>query len=211
MLFRQPACLQFKPQDRQERTMTLRAPTAPFLTGQFAVLLCAAALTSACASGPQVPADISNPVPAALVPADNERVAFVWQAIGVQIYECRVSDKGGWAWQFVAPEAELFNRKGEKVGTHGAGPHWAALDGSRTLGTVKARADGKSPADIAWLLLSAKSAGMPGKMAAVTSVQRLKTKGGSAPANGCVTREDAGKRTREGYTADYVFFSTGNP
>ena len=57
--------------------------------------------------------------PAALKPADNERVAFVWQAVGAQIYECR-QDAGKMAWVFVAPEAELLNDKGDKVGTHGA-------------------------------------------------------------------------------------------
>jgi hypothetical protein len=189
-------------------------PTAsPFNFGLMAAALCAAFL-SACASGPTAQAD-ARPVPASLKPADNERVAFTWHAVGSQIYECRTSDKGGWAWVFVAPEADLFNQKDEKVGTHGAGPHgagphWAALDGSRTVGTVKARADGERPADIPLLLLTAKSAGAPGKMAGVTSVQRLNTEGGNAPAAGCAVRADAGKRVKEGYTADYVFFAAKN-
>lgn len=93
------------------------------------------------------------------------------------------------------------------VGTHGAGPRWAALDGSQTLGTVRARADGARASDIPLLLLSAKSSGTPGKMASVTSVQRLNTEGGNAPATGCQYAADAGKRTKEGYTSDYVFFS----
>jgi hypothetical protein len=154
--------------------------------------------------------DAAKPVPAALKPADNERAAFTWHAVGAQIYECRASDKGGWAWVFVAPEAELFNQKEEKVGTHGAGPNWTALDGSKTVGVVKARADGESPADIPQLLLTAKSAGTPGKMANVTSVQRLNTQGGSASATGCAVQADAGKRVKEGYTADYVFFTSKN-
>ena len=174
-----------------------------FNAGLLAAMLCTGFL-SACAIGP---ADAGKPVPAALKPADNERAAFTWHAVGSQIYECRAGDKGGWAWVFVAPEADLFNQKDEKVGTHGAGPHWTALDGSKTLGTVKARADGERPGDIPLLLLSARSAGSPGKMAAVTSVQRLNTEGGNAPATGCATPADAGKRVKEGYTADYVFFT----
>lgn len=174
----------------------------------FVLAALCAGLLSACASSPAGPADAAKPVPAALRPSDSQRAAFTWHSVGSQIYDCRADGKGGWAWVFVAPEADLFNQKGEKVGTHGAGPNWAALDGSKTIGTVKARADGERAADIPLLLLSAKSAGATGKMASVTSVQRLNTVGGNAPAKGCESRADAGKRIKEGYSADYVFFAT---
>jgi hypothetical protein len=160
-----------------------------------------AALLAACASPPQPPMAL----PAALKAPDGERAAFAWHAVGVQIYECRTGEKGDWGWQFVAPEAELYGPGGEKVGTHGAGPNWTALDGSKTLGTVKARANGQREADIPWLLLSAKSAGGAGKMASVTGVQRINTVGGNAPAKGCEAVADGGKRIRQGYSADYVF------
>lgn len=190
-------------------TLIATAVAQPRLNvGLLAAALCAGFL-SACAGGPAAQAYAGKPAPAALQPVGDERVAFTWHAVGSQIYECRASDKGGWAWVFVAPEAELFNQKDEKVGTHGAGPNWTALDGSKTVGTVKARSDGERPADIPLLLLTAKSAGMPGKMAAVTSVQRLNTEGGNAPAKGCAAQADAGKRIKEGYTADYVFFTAG--
>ncbi len=164
------------------------------------------ALLSGCATSPST----SNmPVaPAALQALDSERVAFVWQAVGSQIYECR-NEAGKIAWAFVAPEAELTNGKGDKVGTHGAGPSWTALDGSQTVGTVKARANGAQAADIPLLLLSAKAAtGAPaGKMTSITSVQRLNTEGGNAKATGCSTVQDVGKSSKEGYTSDYVFFT----
>ena len=113
------------------------------------------------------------------------------------------------AWVFIAPEAELTNDKGDKVGTHGAGPSWTALDGSKTVGTVKARANGAQAVDIPLLLLSAKPvAGSPvGKMSGITSVQRLNTEGGNPQAKGCDTAQDAGKRNKQGYTSDYVFFT----
>ncbi|MBW8722808.1 MAG: DUF3455 domain-containing protein [Polaromonas sp.] len=179
------------------------------LNAGFVAAMVCTGLLSACATGPAAQAD-SKPAPAALQPADNERAAFTWHAVGSQIYECRASAKGGWAWVFVAPEADLFNQKDEKVGTHGAGPNWAALDGSKTIGTVKARADAARPSDIPLLLLTARSAGTPGKMAGVTSVQRLNTEGGNAPAGGCAVAADSGKRIKEGYTADYVFFTAKN-
>lgn len=163
-----------------------------------AAALLGAALLAACATP-------TAELPAAIKAPAGERAAFTWHATGVQIYECRAGDKGALAWQFVAPEAELFGPGGAKVGTHGAGPHWTALDGSKTIGTVKARANGQREADIPWLLLSARSAGGPGRLAEVTGVQRINTIGGNAPAKGCEVQADAGKRIRQDYSADYVF------
>jgi hypothetical protein len=146
-------------------------------------------------------------LPAALQPGDGERAAFTWRAIGAQIYECRSAGNAAPGWVFVAPEADLFNQKDEKVGTHGAGPHWAALDGSKVVGSVKARADGATSADIPLLLLSARSEGVAGKMVGISSVQRLNTAGGVAPAAGCQSQADVGKRVKPAYSADYVFFT----
>jgi hypothetical protein len=42
-------------------------------------------------------------------------------------------------------------------------------------------------------------------MDGVTSVQRINTAGGVAPAKGCETQADQGKRAKERYSADYVF------
>ena len=40
----------------------------------------------------------------------------------------------------------------------------------------------------------------------VTFIQRLNTKGGSAPADGCAVSTDVGKQTLVPYTADYYFY-----
>ncbi len=173
-------------------------------------VLVAAGLTACAPIQPAATVSAANSAataPAALRPADSERALFVWSATGSQIYECRSNEKGGFGWAFVAPEADLFSQSKSKVGSHGAGPFWAASDGSRTVGTVKARADGAGPNDIPLLLLSARSTGSGGTLAGVTSVQRLNTRGGSAPADGCATAADASKRIRQAYTADYVFFA----
>ena len=174
---------------------------------RLAAALLGAVALAGCASmsEPGIPSASMAPLPSAIRAPAGERAAFTWQATGSQIYECRPAEKGGWAWQFVAPEADLFGAGGQKVGTHGAGPHWTALDGSRIVGTVKARADAPRASDIPWLLLSAKSAGTAGRMDGVTSVQRINTAGGVAPAKGCETQADQGKRAKERYSADYVF------
>ena len=46
-------------------------------------------------------------------------------------------------------------------------------------------------------------------MTPTTFIQRLNTKGGSAPADGCSTAADVGKQTLVPYTADYFFFKGG--
>ena len=163
----------------------------------------AAALFAACAA-PPAPA----PVPASLRAA-GERAAFTLFARGVQIYECKASAAGSSAapaWAFVAPEAELFEKSGgAAVGTHGEGPFWRAADGSQIIGSVQARADAPAAGAIPWLLLSALPTTAPGRMAAVSSVQRIHTSGGTAPSSGC-TPAELGKRARVPYTSDYVFF-----
>jgi hypothetical protein len=152
------------------------------------------------------PAKGMSAVPEALQAAPNESAAFSWAAIGTQNYECKANDKGGWAWVFTAPEADLFNSTSEKVGKHGAGPYWSALDGSKIVGTVKARSDAANAADIPWLLLTTKAQGTAGKMSAVTSVQRLNTVGGVAPATGCSSAAEVGKKVKQDYRASYVFY-----
>lgn len=189
----------------QSHLATVLVARALQLVGVVSLVACAPATpVSPAAAAANASASTA---PAALRPADNERAVFTWSATGSQNYECRASDKGGFAWAFVGPEADLFDQSRRKVGLHGAGPFWAALDGSRTIGTVKASADGARPGDIPLLLLTTKPAGGPGRMTNITSVQRLNTVGGKAPASGCETPPDAGKRVKQGYTADYVFFA----
>lgn len=118
---------------------------------------------------------------------------------GVQIYECRAGK-----WAFVAPEADLFDRAGKKIGTHYAGPHWEAADGSKILGAVKERADAPAAGNIPWLLLGTRSVGGEGAFSKVTSIQRVATRGGVAPVGNCA---QAGAQARVDYTADYYFFS----
>jgi len=118
----------------------------------------------------------------------------------VQIYECRAGQ-----WVFVAPEAELFDRAGKKIGSHYAGPNWEAADGSKVVGVVKARADAPAAGNIPWLLLATKSVGSDGSFSKVTSIQRVATVGGAAPAGDCA---QPGAQARVGYTADYYFFTS---
>lgn len=159
----------------------------------------AALLTAACASTPLV-------VPDTLRPATTESLVTTVGARGVQIYECRVRKDGGYEWAFVAPDADLLDAQGKAIGRHGAGPYWQSADGSRVVGTVKARADAPAPGAIPWLLLSTKSSGPAGAFSNVTSIQRVNTVGGVAPATPCAA-QFAGTPARVPYTADYRLFT----
>jgi hypothetical protein len=168
---------------------------------QKIVSISLAALVAGCASSP---APEAARVPEALNPGAAERLALVVPAKGDQIYECRTGKSGALEWAFVAPEAVLFDVTGKKIGKHYAGPHWESDDGSKVVGAVKQRADAASPKDIPLLLLGTRSVGGKGSFSGVTSIQRLKTVGGAAPAGGCTL---AGQRARVPYTADYYFFT----
>ena len=165
------------------------------------------ALLAACANAPA-------PTPAAPLP-DNlkasaaEASTGTLAARGVQVYECRAKKDNPSAaeWAFVAPEADLFDASGRKVGTHYAGPHWESNDGSKIVGAVKSRADAPQAGAIPWLLLTTKSVGGAGSLAKVSAIQRINTTGGVAPAEGC-SMATLGNTARVAYTADYVLLAT---
>jgi Protein of unknown function (DUF3455) len=145
-------------------------------------------------------------LPANLAPAANEQQVLRLPAIGVQIYECKAVDGKLPAWVFVAPEADLFDEAGARVGKHYAGPTWEMNDGSKIVGTVKERANSTVPGAIPWLLLTAKSTGTAGKLEKISSLQRANTVGGVAPTGGC-SAADIGKQARVYYKADYVYYA----
>jgi hypothetical protein len=166
----------------------------------------AATLLAACAGKPA-----RVDVPAAIATTPQQTLAMSVAATGVQIYECRSSGDAQRPpqWTFVAPEAALFDADGRQVGQHGAGPNWTFDDGTRITARVAARVDAPQAGAIPWLLLESRTApgnGAPSRFGDVRSIQRINTRGGSAPSEGCKT-QDVGSRVRVPYTADYLFYS----
>ena len=163
-------------------------------------------LVAACASV-QTPTRTVN-VPDKLKPRANESLAMIVAAKGVQIYECRAKkdQAGAYEWAFVAPEAELFDTGGKKIGKHYAGPHWESTDGSKVAGTVKERADAPRGDAIPWLLLVTKSVGSQGSFSRTISIQRVNTVGGVEPKTAC-SQSNVGTTARVPYTADYYFLT----
>jgi len=162
-----------------------------------------ALLLGACAA-PMQPVS----VPPQLEPSASEKLMMVLAAKGAQIYECRAGKQAGASpeWMFVAPNAELLDARGQRVGHHGAGPFWQASDGSRVTGVVKERADAPTAGAIPWLLLATRSDGPEGAFSKVTSIQRVNTVAGLAPSAAC-TSQNLGAKARSDYTADYRLFT----
>jgi hypothetical protein len=168
-----------------------------------AVLMIVGLVLSACASYPSSGVQ----VPENLRPAESQVLVATLLARGSQNYECRLGDDGAKPqWAFVAPEADLYDSSGRRVGSHYQGPRWQGLDGSKILGTTVSRAESPSPTSIPWLLLSARSEGAKGSFSDVTSVQRLNTVGGTSPPPSECAAAKLGEIRRVAYTAEYVFF-----
>ena len=144
-------------------------------------------------------------VPAALqVPASEELVVQV-HAKGDQIYSCKVDGTPA-GWTLKAPEAQLIDKDGKAFGKHFAGPSWEASDGSRVVGKAAANVSSPDAESIPWLLVKVVSHAGDGVLARVSSIQRINTKGGKAPASGCDAAH-AGQEVRVPYSADYRFFA----
>jgi hypothetical protein len=157
-------------------------------------------------------ADASEPVeiPSSLRAPADEKLAFVLNAHGAQIYVCnaRPDDPVAYRWIFIAPEATLLEH-GEIVGDHRAGPVWLSTsDHSSVRGVIRKRQDG-GVGNIPWLLLAGTPSEGDGRFAGVTSIQRIATHGGAEPGARC-DASMAGREIRVKYTADYYFYKNQN-
>jgi len=157
--------------------------------------LAAMALTASVASAQPVPDRIQ-------VPAGNAPYMQA-HAIGAQVYACAATADGP-KWQFVEPQAILYDDHARLIGIHFAGPTWQTRDGSQVKA---ARVDGVTvdPTAIPWLLLKQTST-TPGRLAATTYVQRLNTRGGLEPAPSKCSTATVGNERKVLYTADYRFW-----
>ena len=103
-----------------------------------------------------------------------------------------------------APDADLFDERGRRIGRHFAGPTWEALeDGSQVVGTQIEKTSAPKGGDIPWLLLKRKAGAGKGRFSRVTYIQRVDTEGGIAPARTC-HKARQGQEVRVKYKATYV-------
>jgi hypothetical protein len=167
----------------------------------------AMALAALGAGGAAAETGTSPSIPENLGAPATETLALETAAKGVQIYECsaRKDEPTRFEWTFKAPEADLFDTAGRRIGKHYAGPSWESDDGSKVVGVVKARDNGPDSGAIPWLLLGAKSTAGAGVFGRTTSIQRLRTVGGNPPTETC-SEAQAGRVSRVAYSATYYFY-----
>jgi len=139
-------------------------------------------------------------VPEAIA-APGETLVVRVHAEGAQVYDCKTDASGQLVWQFREPIATLIEG-GKTIGRHYAGPHWELDDGSVVAAKGVGRAPGATAQDIPLLKLEVTSRRGSGRLADVTTIQRLDTKGGVAEGR-CPS---AGALLSAPYSADYAFY-----
>jgi hypothetical protein len=149
---------------------------------------------------PELPAGCEQ-----LAAPEGHRVAFKTYAIGVQKYRWT-----GTAWQFIAPDANLFASKNYRglIGTHYGGPTWESNSGSlvTSLGTLAIPCT-PDPTAIPWLRLPGVTSTGPGIFDGVTYIQRVNTVGGLRPSTPGMT---VGEEVGVPYTTEYYFYKLAN-
>jgi hypothetical protein len=148
---------------------------------------------------PEVPDKIKTPA--------SQALALVAHATGFQIYTCQRGTDGQPAWLLKAPEAELRDSTGRVIGRHYAGPAWKHNDGSEVTGKVLAKVDSPDADAIPWLLLTAANHSGTGRLAGISTIQRIHTKGGQPPATPRCTSSNLDATSRSSYVADYYFYA----
>jgi hypothetical protein len=134
------------------------------------------------------------------IAAPGETAVLAVHAEGAQVYECKAGPDGRLAFAFREPIATLLV-DGKTVGRHYAGPTWEHGDGSAVVGKAVGNAPGTTAEDIPWLKLQVVASRGSGILSAVTTIQRVNTKGGKLE-SAC---DKAGSFKSAPYAADYVF------
>jgi len=144
-------------------------------------------------------------VPQQLQPPADEQFLLQVHAKGDQLYTCKGHD-AQFTWTLKGPDAQLFDKDGKAFGKHFAGPSWEANDGSRVTGKAVANAPALEANSIPWLLVTVISHDGSGVLSRATSIQRVNTHGGQAPAASC-DASHVGQEVRVAYSADYRFYN----
>jgi len=177
----------------------------------LAVVAATLSMTQVAHAKPAPPVDTTPITPT------SGQVFLVGHAKGVQKYRCTANTATNtFGWTFVEPVADLIDDNGKLIVTHFKGPTWTAVadgsavsrDASREVKSVDSPAPDR---DIPWLLVPVAPA--PGAsndagdlLTGTTFIQRLETKGGTAPPAAACKAQTAGKVKEVPYKADYAFW-----
>lgn len=133
----------------------------------------------------------------------NEEASFMLSAEGVHVFECKPA-AGGYAWTFVAPDVTLYEA-GRSAATQTVPDQWDATSDRSSVSATVRSTQGAGGNALPWALMTARPGGESGLFAGVTSIQRVNTSGGVAPATGC-SESSAGSEARVPLRADYYFY-----
>ncbi|BCL75121.1 hypothetical protein JHS3_08570 [Jeongeupia sp. HS-3] len=147
-------------------------------------------------------------LPESIRVSSPDKLVMSTTGVGEITYECRAKKDmaGQFEWAFAGPKAVLYDRDRQVVGKYYGGPTWEADDGSKVTGSQVAVSPASQPGNIPLQLVKANPSTGAGKMAGVSFIQRLNTKGGVAPIEPC-TQASAGQKRQVGYQADYLFYA----
>jgi hypothetical protein len=136
----------------------------------------------------------------------NEEPAFMLSASGTNLFQCRqrVEDPNAYSWFFVAPDLTLFEGS-RTAGSHNAASRFDSVSDRTSVFTLLGATQPGGVDNMPWAKLRAVPAGESGMFAGVTTIQRVNTAGGVAPAEGC-NAASAGVETRVNFSADFYFY-----
>jgi hypothetical protein len=155
----------------------------------------------------------NSSIPVSIQVPDGSKLIRHVYAKGVQIYVCTQDSKDTthYTWTLTGPRAELYadSTYHQLIGKHyfanGKIPTWEYTDNSRVSGLKLQQADSPDSFAIPWLLLKVAAERSSGALKPVSFIQRLRTKGGKAPATADPSQK--GKSQDVPYTAEYFFYS----
>jgi Protein of unknown function (DUF3455) len=162
-------------------------------------------------------------VPTGLEPPAGSKAFLIGHAVGTQNYVC-LPDGAGAKWVLFGPQATVFDDEGAQIMTHFLSPNpveanapratWQHSNRTSSVWAVKvAESDDAryvEPGAIKWFKLTVvgtqEGSRTPDRLTTTTTIQRVNTSGGVAPAAECTMTSDVGKTKLVPYTADYVFY-----
>lgn len=155
---------------------------------------------------PAAAAVVEPAVAPPLQPRPGETPAFMLRAHGVQVYQCQPlpGDPRAYTWLLVAPDATLSDGTGA-VARLASPNQWESLQDRSSVSAVPLRMQEAGSGNLPWELLRAVPEGRTGLFAGVTSIQRVNTRGGVAPREGC-DESHLGREARVAFSADYYFY-----
>jgi len=170
----------------------------PYAAASLAAILAGCAASNV-GTDPVVPDNLKVPA--------GQTLSLVSRATGVQIYECSggKTDPAKFEWAFKAPEADLFDLSGRKIGKHYAGPTWESDDGSkvgrRSQSARRRPGRQRNPVAVVERKIDFGGGGLrPDEKRPAAAHCRRK-----APAEAC-DRAQLGRQARVAYRATYYFY-----